>query len=94
MKYYFFDLDGTLLPMDQDKFLELYMLSLYNYSKEEYKKQFFQSQLVTHVSEAIDNNHLALYYQQVVDVGNNSCDHYFVYCITVNSGGRYPQSSS
>lgn len=48
------------------------------YSKEEYKKQFFQSQLVTHVSEAIDNNHLALYYQQVVDVGNNSCDHYFV----------------
>ena len=37
--------------------------------KEEYKNQFFQSQLATHVSEAIDNNHLALYYQQVVDVG-------------------------
>lgn len=48
------------------------------YDKEEYKKQFFQSQLVTHVSEAIDNNHLALFYQQVVDVGTNSCDHYFV----------------
>lgn len=48
------------------------------YSKEEYKKQFFQSQLITHVSEAIDNNHLALFYQQVVDVGSNSCDHYFV----------------
>ena len=48
------------------------------YSKEDYKKQFFQSQLVTHVSEAIDNNHLALYYQQVVDVTNNSCDHYYV----------------
>ena len=48
------------------------------YSKEEQKKQFFQSQLVTHVSEAIDNNHLALYYQQVVDIGNQSCDHYYV----------------
>lgn len=48
------------------------------YSKEEYKKQFFQQQLTTHVSEAIDNNHLALYYQQVVDVGMQSCDHYYV----------------
>lgn len=48
------------------------------YSKEEYKKQFFQSQLVTHISEAIDNNHLALYYRQVVDVGANNCDHYYV----------------
>ncbi len=48
------------------------------YSKEAYKKQFFQSQLATHISEAIDNNYLALYYQQVVDVGLNNCDHYFV----------------
>ena len=37
IKNILFDLDGTLLNMDQDKFLELYMLSLYNYSKEEYK---------------------------------------------------------
>ena len=48
------------------------------YSKEDYKKQFFQSQLLTHISEAIDNNHLLLNYQQVVDVGMNSCDHYYV----------------
>ena len=48
------------------------------YSKEDYKNQFFQSQLATHVSESIDNNHLALNYRQVVDVGNNSCDHYYV----------------
>ena len=48
------------------------------YSKEDYKNQFFQSQLVTHISEAIDNNHLALYYRQVVDVGANNCDHYYV----------------
>lgn len=37
IKNILFDLDGTLLNMDQDKFLELYMFSLYNYSKEEYK---------------------------------------------------------
>lgn len=37
IKNILFDLDGTLLNMDQDKFLELYMMSLYNYSKEEYK---------------------------------------------------------
>lgn len=48
------------------------------YSKEAYRRQFFQSQLATHVSEAIDNNHLALYYRQVVDVGRNNCDHYYV----------------
>ena len=48
------------------------------YSKEEHKKQFFQSQLLTHISEAIDNKHLALYYQQVVDVASKSCDHYYV----------------
>jgi EAL domain-containing protein (putative c-di-GMP-specific phosphodiesterase class I) len=48
------------------------------YSKEAYRRQFFQSQLATHVSEAIDNNHLALYYRQVVDAGRNNCDHYYV----------------
>ena len=48
------------------------------YSKEDYKRQFFQSQLATHISEAIDNNHLALYYRQVVDIGVNGCDHYYV----------------
>lgn len=48
------------------------------YSKEDYKNQFFQSQLATHVSEAIDLNHLMLNYRQVVDVGSNGCDHYYV----------------
>ena len=37
IKNILFDLDGTLINMDQDKFLELYMISLYNYSKDEYK---------------------------------------------------------
>lgn len=37
IKNILFDLDGTLINMDQDKFLELYMMSLYNYSKDEYK---------------------------------------------------------
>lgn len=48
------------------------------YSKEDYKNQFFQSQLQTLISESIDSNELALYYQQVVDVAANSCDHYYV----------------
>ena len=37
IKNVLFDLDGTLLPMDQDKFLELYMISLYKYFPDEYK---------------------------------------------------------
>lgn len=49
------------------------------YSKEEYKEQFFQSQLVTYISEAIDDNMLALEYSQVIDISNNSCDHYHVH---------------
>lgn len=37
IKNILFDLDGTLLNMDQDKFLKLYTLSLYNSLKDEYK---------------------------------------------------------
>ena len=37
IKNILFDLDGTLLNMDQDKFLKLYTLSLYNTLKDEYK---------------------------------------------------------
>ena len=48
------------------------------YSKEDFKEQFFQTQLITHISESIDSNHLALYYRQVVDAGQNICDHYYV----------------
>lgn len=48
------------------------------YDKEFYKKQFFESQLVTHISEAIDNNHLVLDYRQVIDIKNQTCDHYKV----------------
>lgn len=40
IKNILFDLDGTLLNMDQDKFLELYMGSLYNFAKDEYKDVF------------------------------------------------------
>ena len=36
IKNILFDLDGTLLNMDQDKFLKLYMISLYNVLKDEY----------------------------------------------------------
>ena len=37
IKNILFDLDGTLLNMDQDKFLKLYMISLYSVLKDEYK---------------------------------------------------------
>ena len=33
-------------------------------------------QLITYISEAIDNNLLEINYEQVVDVANNTCDHY------------------
>ena len=36
IKNILFDLDGTLLPMDQDKFLKLYMISLYECFPNEY----------------------------------------------------------
>ena len=48
------------------------------YSVDDYKEQFLKSQLVTHISESIDNNHLALNYQQVVDITNNTCEYYDV----------------
>lgn len=48
------------------------------YNKEDYKKQFLNSQLITYISEAIDSNQLALNYQQVVDISNNTCECYNV----------------
>ena len=48
------------------------------YSKEDFKDQFFKSQLITHISESIDNNQLQLNYRQVVDITNNTCEYYDV----------------
>ena len=31
IKNILFDLDGTLLPMDQDKFIKIYLMTLYEY---------------------------------------------------------------
>ena len=36
----------------------------------------FEIQLITHISESIDLNHLKLEYSQVVNLKDNSCAHY------------------
>lgn len=46
------------------------------YQPEDYKKMFHETEISSYISEAIDQNQLAISYQQVVDVKNNNCDHY------------------
>ncbi len=57
IKYVFFDLDGTLLPMDQEKFLSIYFKHLgMAFAKKGYDPQLFLKNLYNAVVEIIKNN--------------------------------------
>ena len=67
-KYLFSAFSNALYETDK--------VSIGFYDFERYKKQMFESQLVTHISESIDLNHLKIEYTQVVNLKDKTCDHY------------------
>ena len=46
------------------------------YDLERYKRDIFEIELTTHISESIDLNHLKIEYQQVVNLKDNTSEHY------------------
>lgn len=49
-----------------------------------YKKRFFENQLITHISECIDNNSLAVNYCQIVNVTKSNVEYYYARLNLVN----------
>ena len=57
IKNILFDLDGTLLPMDQDKFIKIYLMTLYEYFPNEYKDVMELSNIIMYgVKLMVENN--------------------------------------
>lgn len=65
-------LTGTL-KYDTKLNLE-HTINLFNFN--DYKREIYEAQLITHLSESIDQNHLRITYRQVVDLERGNCDHY------------------